>query len=52
MPSLDIEQISPIGDLLFTIKKTMDTVTDDLWGFTIKATIIPFSIFTSAIQEI
>jgi hypothetical protein len=50
MPPLDIEQISSIWDQLFP-KKTIDTVTEEVWEFTNKATNIPFSFFTSMIHQ-
>jgi hypothetical protein len=45
-PHLDIDQISSIWDQLLPNQKAMDTVTEEVWGLAIKATIIPFSIFT------
>ncbi len=50
-PPLDIEQISSIWDQLLTTKKTMDTVAEEVWEFASKATIIPFSIFTSMFHQ-
>jgi hypothetical protein len=50
-PPLDIDQISSIWDQLFPDKKAMDTVTEEVWDFASKATIIPFSIFTSMIHQ-
>jgi hypothetical protein len=46
MPSLDIEQISSIWDQLLPNKK-IDTVAEEVWEFASKATVVPFSIFTS-----
>jgi hypothetical protein len=50
-PPLDIGQISSIWDQLLINEKKIDTVTDDVWGFAITATIIPFSIFTSMLHQ-
>jgi hypothetical protein len=50
-PPLDIEQISSIWDQLLPNKKTMDNVTEEVWEFASKATIIPFSIFTSMFHQ-
>jgi hypothetical protein len=50
-PPLDIDQISFIWDQLPSNKKAMDTVTEEVWKFASKATIIPFSIFTSMFHQ-
>ena len=50
-PPLDIEQISSIWDQLLPNKKTMNTVAEEVWEFASKATIIPFSIFTSMFHQ-
>jgi hypothetical protein len=39
---LDIEQISSIWDQLLTNKKAMETVTDEVWEFAMKATVFLF----------
>jgi hypothetical protein len=44
-PQLDIEQITSIWDQLLIYKKAIETITDELWEFAIKPTIIPFSTF-------
>ncbi len=51
MPQLDIDQISSIWDHLLTYDKAVDTVTEEVWEFASKATIIPFSIFTSMFHQ-
>jgi hypothetical protein len=51
MPSLDIDQTSSIWDKILPNPKAMDTVTEEVWEFTSKATIIPFSIFTSIFHQ-
>jgi hypothetical protein len=51
MPPLDIDQISSIWDHILPNPKTMDTVTKEVWEFASKATIIPFSIFTSMFHQ-
>jgi hypothetical protein len=48
---LDIEQISSIWDQLLGTKKRIDTVTEEVWEFANKATIIPFLIFTSMFHQ-
>ena len=47
MPPLDIDQISSIWDQTLCNLKTMVTIAEEVWVFARKATIIPFSIFTS-----
>jgi hypothetical protein len=44
-PPLDIDQISSIWDQLLPNQKGMDTVTEEVWEFASKATIIPYPIF-------
>jgi hypothetical protein len=51
MPPLDIDQISSIWDRILANPKTMKTVTEKVWEFASKATIIPFSIFTSMFHQ-
>jgi hypothetical protein len=51
MPPLDIDQVSSIWDQLLSIEKTMDTIIEEVWEFARKATIIPFSIFTSMFHQ-
>jgi hypothetical protein len=51
MPPLDIDQISSIWDQIFRNPETMVTVTEEVWEFSRKATIIPFSIFTSMFHQ-
>jgi hypothetical protein len=51
MPPLDIDQIFSIWDQLLPNIKTIDTVTEEVWEFASKATIIPFSIFTSMFHQ-
>jgi hypothetical protein len=51
MPPLDIDQISSIWDQLLPNQKAMDTVTEEVWEFASKATVIPFSIFTSMFHQ-
>ncbi len=48
---MDIDQISSIWDQILPNPKTMDTVTEEVWEFASKATIIPFSIFTSMFHQ-
>jgi hypothetical protein len=50
-PPLDIDQISSIWDQVLCSPKTMVTVAEEVWEFTRKATIIPFSIFTSMFHQ-
>jgi hypothetical protein len=40
-----------IWDQLLTSDKAMDTVIKEVWDFALKATIIPFSIFTSMFHQ-
>jgi hypothetical protein len=47
MPPLDIDQISSIWDQILPNPKTRDNVIEEVWEIARKATIIPFSIFTS-----
>ncbi len=51
MPPLDINQITPIWDQILPNSKTMDTVTEEVWEFASKATIIPLSIVTSMFHQ-
>ncbi len=51
MPPLDIDQISSIWDQILCNQKTMVTVTEEVWEFARKATIIPFSIFMSMFHQ-
>ncbi len=51
-PPLDIDQISSIWDQILCNQKTMVTVTEEVWEFARKATIIPFSIFTSMFHQL
>ncbi len=44
---MDIDQISFIWDQILANQKTRKTVTEEVWEFASKATIIPFSIFMS-----
>jgi hypothetical protein len=50
-PPLDIDQISSIWDQLLPNQKAIDTVTEEVWELTSKATIIPFLIFTSIFHQ-
>jgi hypothetical protein len=50
-PPLDIDQISSIWDQILPNLKTMFTVTEEIWESASKATIIPFSIFTSMFHQ-
>ncbi len=50
-PPLDIDQISSIWDQLLPNQKSMDTVAKEVWELASKATIIPFSIFTSMFHQ-
>jgi hypothetical protein len=50
-PPLDIDQISSIWDQILPNPKTMHTATVEVWGFASKATIMPFSIFTSVFHQ-
>jgi hypothetical protein len=50
-PPLDIDQISSIWDQILPNPKTIDTVTEEVWEFASKATMIPFSIFTSMFHQ-
>jgi hypothetical protein len=50
-PPFDIDQISFIWDQVFCNPKTMVTVAEEVWEFAKKATIIPFSIFTSMFHQ-
>jgi hypothetical protein len=51
MPPLDIDQISSIWDQILCNQKTMVTVAEEVWEFARKASIIPFSIFTSMFYQ-
>ncbi len=51
MPPLDIDGISSIWDQILQTDKTRINVTDELWEFARKASIIPFSIFTSMLHQ-
>jgi hypothetical protein len=51
-PPLDIDQISSIWDQILPNPKTMETVTEEVWEFASKGTIIPFSIFTSMFHQL
>ncbi len=51
MPPLDIDQISSIWDQILPNPKTMETVTEEVWEFACKATIIPILIFTSMFHQ-
>jgi hypothetical protein len=50
-PPLDIDQISSIWDQILCNQKTMVTVTEEVWEFARKATIVPFSIFASMFHQ-
>jgi hypothetical protein len=50
-PPLDIDQISSIWDQVLCNPKMMVTVAEEVWEFARKATIIPFSIFTSMFHQ-
>jgi hypothetical protein len=50
-PPLDIDQISSIWDQILPNPKTSNTVIEEVWEFASKATIIPFSIFTSMFHQ-
>jgi hypothetical protein len=51
VPPLDIDQIYSVWDQPLPNKKAMSTVTKKVWEFASKATIIPFSIFTSMFHQ-
>jgi hypothetical protein len=51
MPPLAIDQISSIRAQICPNPKTMDTVTEEVWEFASKATIISFSIFMSMFHQ-
>jgi hypothetical protein len=51
MPPLDIDQISSIWDQILSNPKTMETVTEEVWEFASRATIISFSIFVSMFHQ-
>jgi hypothetical protein len=51
MPPLDIDGISSIWDQILQTDKTRIDVADELWEFARKASIIPFSIFTSNVSS-
>jgi hypothetical protein len=51
MPPLDFDQISSIWDQILANPKIMKTVTEEVWKFASKATIIPFSIFRSMFHQ-
>jgi hypothetical protein len=48
---LDIAQISSIWDQILPNPKTRDNVIEEVWEIARKATIIPFSIFTSKFHQ-
>jgi hypothetical protein len=48
---LDIDQISSIWVQILPNPKTRDNVIEEVWEITRKATIIPFSIFTSMFYQ-
>ncbi len=50
-PPLDIDQISSIWDQILCNPKTIVAVAEEVWEFARKATIIPFSIFTSMFHQ-
>ena len=50
-PPLNIDQISSIWDQILLNSKTRDSVIEEVWEFARKATIIPFSIFTSMFHQ-
>ncbi len=50
-PPLDIEQKSSIWDQILSHPKTMHTVTEEVWEFARKATIICFSIFATMFHQ-
>jgi hypothetical protein len=50
-PPLDIDQISSIWDQILLNPKTRDNVIEEVWEIARKATIIPFSIFTSMFHQ-
>ncbi len=51
MPLLDIDQISSIWNQILPNPKKNYTVIEEVWELASKATIIPFSIFTSMFQQ-
>ncbi len=51
MPPLDIDQIFSIWDQILCNPKKIVTVAEEVWEFARKATIIPFSIFTSMFHQ-
>jgi hypothetical protein len=51
MPPFDIDQISSIWNQILPNPKTSYTVIEEVWEFASKATIIPFSIFTSMFHQ-
>jgi hypothetical protein len=51
MPQLDIDQISSIWDRILANQKTRKTVTEEVWEFASKATIIPFSVYMSMFHQ-
>jgi hypothetical protein len=50
-PPLDIDQISSIWDQILPNPKTIHAIIEEVWEFARKATIIPFSIFTSMFHQ-
>jgi hypothetical protein len=50
-PPLDIDQTSSIWNQILPNPKTSYTVIEEVWEFASKATIIPFSIFTSMFHQ-
>jgi hypothetical protein len=50
-PPLDIDQISSIWDQSLPNPKTRDNVIEEVWEIARRATIIPFSIFTSMFHQ-
>jgi hypothetical protein len=51
MPPLDIDQISSVWDQILPNPKTKDNVIEEVWEIARKATIIPFSIFTTMFHQ-
>jgi hypothetical protein len=50
-PPLNIDQISSIWDQILPYPKTRDNVIEEVWEIARKATVIPFSIFTSMFHQ-
>jgi hypothetical protein len=51
MPPLNIDQISSIWDQILPYPRIRHNVIEEVWEFSRKATIIPFSIFTSMFHQ-